>query len=250
MTPNAESIGAVRRHPIWRNASDASVRALLSHARDEQFRAGQLILKAGDDANVLHLLLEGAARVFYPATDASREVTVKLFWAPAAFGDAESILRVKWAECVQALTPARVLLIDAAHYFRVLQSEPAVCFRQYWDVARRFGIAIRSERAANVDELRDRVVALLLAYANHFGKPAPDGGVVIDHWLTQDALAVEVGSNRRSMVRVLGELYASGALKRAGRKFHVASLEKLLAVSTGPTPELSFRTDDKPWAEP
>jgi len=246
--PTSELIGAVRRHPIWRHASDAGVRALLTKARDETFRPGQLVLKAGDEARALHLLVEGAARVYYPATDASREVTVKLFWAPAAFGDAESILRVRWAECVQALTPARAIIVEAAHYFAVLQQEPSVCFRQYWDVARRFGIAIQSEKSANVDELRDRVVALLLAYANHFGKPH-DGGVVIDHALTQDALAVEVGSNRRSMVRVLGELYERGVLERAGRRFLVPSLEALLQVSTGPAPDLSFTTDDAPWAE-
>jgi CRP-like cAMP-binding protein len=248
VTPSSETIGALRRHPIWKQATDRGVRALLAHARDEKFRPGQLILRAGQPARALHLLLDGAARVFYPATDASREVTVKLFWAPAAFGDAESILRVDWAECVQALTDVRVLIIDAEKYFRVMQSEPQVCFRQYWDVARRFGVAIRSERSANVDELRDRVVALLLAYAHHFGR-SDERGVVIDHWLTQDALAVEVGSNRRSVVRILGELYRRGVIARAGRRFRVPSLEKLLAISTGPTPELSFRSDDAPWAE-
>jgi CRP-like cAMP-binding protein len=249
VNPTAEALGALRRHPIWANASDAGARELLTHARDEHFRAGQLILKAGDAAKTIFLLIEGAARVYYPATDLSREVTVKLFWAPAAFGDAESILRVTWAECVQALTGARVLLIDAAKYFALMQSEPKVCFRQYWDVARRFGVAIRSERSANVDELRDRVVALLLAYAHHFGKEDGNGGVVIDHWLTQDALAVEVGSNRRSIVRVLNELYQRNAVARAGRRFRVPSLEKLLQVATGSTPQLSFRSDTAPWAE-
>jgi CRP-like cAMP-binding protein len=249
VNPTAEALGALRRHPIWTNASDAGARTLLTHARDEHFRPGQLILKAGDTAKTIFLLIEGAARVYYPATDASREVTVKLFWAPAAFGDAESILRVTWAECVQALTPARVLLIDAPKYFALMQSEPGVCFRQYWDVARRFGVAIRSERSANVDELRDRVVALLLAYAHHFGKDDGNGGVVINHWLTQDALAIEVGSNRRSIVRVLNELYQRNAVARAGRRFRVPSLEKLLQVSTGSTPQLSFRSDQAPWAE-
>jgi CRP-like cAMP-binding protein len=244
----SELKGAVRRHPIWRHASDDGVVRLLRAAKDETFRPGQAVLSAGQPARAIHLLLDGAVRVFYPSKDGQAEVTVKLFWAPAAFGDAESILRTDWAETVQALTPARVLITDAAHYFRIMQSEPAVCFRQYWDVARRFGVAIHSEKSANLDEISDRVIALLVTYANHFGR-AVDEGVLIDHAITQDDVATQVGSNRRTIVQVLASLYQKELLVRVGRRYLVPSVEALLASSKGEAPDLSFKTDDAPWAE-
>jgi CRP-like cAMP-binding protein len=243
-----ELIRAVRTHPIWRDASEQSIRALTAIVRDVKLHPGDAVLSAGEPAEALHLLVEGAVRVFYPATDESAEITVKLFWAPAAFGDAESILRVRWAETVQALTPARVLVAPALPYFRLMQKEPSVCFRQYWDVARRFGVAIRSERASNLDDLRDRIVAILVAYANHFGVKRSDG-VLIDFALTQDEIGKQVGANRRSVVSVLGALYEKKLLARAGRRFLVADVDALLATSRGPAPDLSFKTDDRPWAE-
>lgn len=247
---DAQLLGAVRRHPIWRDASDSAVRALARHARDERYREGQHVLTAGQPAAAIHLLIEGAVRVFYPGRTVDDEITVKLFWAPAAFGDAESILRARWAETVQALTPARVLVADAAAYFSVLQKEPSACFRQYWDVARRFGVAIRTERSANVDELNERVVGVLAAYANHFGRQLSGGaGVVIDYPLTHESLASQVGSNRRSMVRALGRLSRGGLVRRAGRRFVIPDVAKLLATTKSPPLSMSFSTEASPWAE-
>jgi CRP-like cAMP-binding protein len=244
----AQQIRLVRSHPIWREASDPSVRSLIAASRDVRVMPGDKILTAGEPAKAIHLLVEGAARVYYPASGEQSEITVKLFWAPASFGDAESILRTSWAECVEALTPGRVLITPAETYFRLMQSEPSVCFRQYWDVARRFGIAIRTERQANLGEMTDRTIAILLAYAHHFGKDTGDG-VLIDFPLTQEEIGKQVGANRRTIVTVLSGLYDKGVVVRSGRRLIVPSLEKLLAEAGAAAPALSFRTDDRPWAE-
>jgi CRP-like cAMP-binding protein len=245
---SAQLVRGVRTHPIWRDASEQSVRSLCAIVQDVQLAPGRSVLTAGEPAEAIHLLVEGAVRVFYPATDESAEITVKLFWAPASFGDAESILRVQWAETVQALTPVRVLIAPARDYFRLMQKEPSVCFRQYWDVARRFGVAIRSERASNLNDLRDRVIAILVAYANHFGSRG-EGGTLIDHPLTQEQIGKQVGATRRSVVSILGELYEKGMLRRVGRRFLVPDVAALLEVAHGPAPDLSFKTDARPWAE-
>jgi CRP/FNR family transcriptional regulator len=240
-------MGALRRHPIWAESEDRTLRALCSRGRDVRFRRGEAILRAGEPANSIFLLLEGAARVFYPSTAHQAEVTVKLFWAPAAFGDAESILQVEWAETVQALTAGRVFVTPAESYFQLIKTDAQVCFRQYWDVSRRFGVAIRTERAANFDELRDRVVALLVAYAHHFGVERSDG-ILIDHELSQDQLAKQVSSNRRSIVRALADLYERDLVRRAGRRFLVPDLDRLLEGARE-APHLSFRSDEIPWVD-
>lgn len=244
----AQQIRLVRQHPIWRDASDNGVRALCASAEEIRLSPGDHVLRAGEPAAAIHLLVEGATRVYYPARKDRAEITVKLFWAPAAFGDAESILRTQWAECVEALTPGRVLVTPAKKYFEIMRREPSVCFRQYWDVARRFGVAIHSERQANLAELMDRTIAILVAYALHFGRPEPRG-TLIDYALTQDDIGKQVGANRRSIVTILGSLYKEGVLERRGRKFLVPSIERLLGSAESTPPNLSFRTEQLPWAE-
>jgi CRP-like cAMP-binding protein len=245
---SSELKGAIRRHPIWQPASDKGIEALSVAAKDERYRPGQAVLTAGQLADRHHLLLEGAVRVFYPLAG-GREVTVKLFWAPAAFGDAESILKTRWAETVQALTPARVLVIEVRRYLHILRREPAVCFRQYWDVSRRFGVAIHTEKAANLAEVGDRVIALLVAYTQHFPSRTLDGEVLIDFPLTQDDIAVQVASNRRTVAQVIAGLYKKKLVVRAGRRYLIPSVDRLLDAARRSQPALSFQSDPAPWIE-
>jgi CRP-like cAMP-binding protein len=239
-------MGAIRRHPIWCDATERGLRRLLSISETTMLRSGENALVAGQPAERIHLLLEGAMRVFYPAKEEDAEVTVKLFWAPAAFGDAESVMKTRWSVTVQALTPCTLLMTRAAQYFALMQEEPTVCFRQYWDVARRFAVAIKTERAANFDELRDRVIALLVAYAHHFGERG-ERGVVIEAALSQEGIARQVSSNRRSIVRVLGDLYDRRLIERSGRRFRIPDVDALLGSSRAESPALSFSTDPQPW---
>ncbi len=246
---NAGDIGALRRHPIWRDATDASIRELLRQGRQVRLRPGENLLTAGEEAQSIFLLLEGAVRVFYPAKGKDLEVTVKLFWAPAAFGDAESILRTRWAETVSALTGVVALVTPAARYFAILQREPGACFRQYWDLGRRFGVAIHSEKSANFNDISDRIIALLVSYAQHFGAPTPDGtGRLIDFALTQDDLATQAGAKRRSVVRTLTQLYRQDLVRKVERRYLIPDVSRLLAASSG-SPDLSMETTDRPWAE-
>jgi CRP-like cAMP-binding protein len=246
---SSADIGAVRRHPIWRPASDQAVRRLLACSGDHRYARGELLLEAGQRAGSYYLLLEGSVRIFYPHQDGKIDVTVKLLSAPAAFGDAESIIRTEWSVSVEALTPARAIVTNAAEYLRLLQSEPAILFRQYWDIARRFAGAMQTEKASNFDELPAKIGAVLLAYAHHFGRAVPGKGVLIHYPLSQDRLAAQVASNRRSVVRTLSTLYRRGLLRRVGRRYLIPDPEKLVASFKARPSRLSLQTDETPWAE-
>jgi CRP-like cAMP-binding protein len=247
---SSELIGVIRRHFIWREASDRAVRALAAYTHDRTFKPGESILSAGEPARSIYLLVDGAVRVFLPPRSGDGpEVTVKLFWAPTAFGEAETVIQAPHEETVQALTHARVLITPASKYFRIMRTETSVAFRQYIDLAQRFAISIRTARAANHDDLSDRVVALIISYVNHFGTPH-EGGVLIDYVLTQDDIACQVGSNRRSIVRALRGLYKDGTLVRRGRRYYVPSIERLLATTRGTVPDCSYRAEENAWASP
>jgi CRP-like cAMP-binding protein len=143
---SAELIGALRRHPLWANASDQSVRVILQAANEQRFRSGEFLHHAGEQADSIFLLLEGAVRMFYPAPNKTSEITVVLFSAPAAFGDAEALVGKTWNESVEALLYVRTLRIDIATYLQVLTNEPRTAVRHYRDLGARFSIAIARAR--------------------------------------------------------------------------------------------------------
>jgi CRP-like cAMP-binding protein len=237
--PPTELIGALRRHPLWAEASDHSVRAVLRFARDLTFRPGQYLHRAKEPADSIFLLLEGAARMFYPGPtpDMSTEITVVLFLAPAAFGDAEALGGVPWEETVEALTPVRALRLDIKGYLAVLKADPQLATRHYVDIATRFSIAIRRAQNTHFGDSNSRLAALLVSYANHFGKPLGNGeAILIDYPLTRDALAMQIGSNRRSVARALAELQTRKLLRRHGRKYVLASVAASLGMGPQGSP--------------
>jgi CRP-like cAMP-binding protein len=240
----SELLGAIRRHPIWRDSTEPGARVLCAQSEDRRVRAGEWIA-GGTGADRIHLLLEGTARGFYRSVDGRSTVTVKLYRAPACFGDASLPVRRGPGERVEALTSSRVLSTPIRAYLALLRSEPSVCFRQYCDLASRFEMTTATERAAHFAPLRDRVIALLVGYARHFGAPQ-SGGIAIDYPLTQELICSEVGSNRRSIVSALGELYREGLLLRAGRRLVIRDLEALLGSVSEPAPDLSCGTASQP----
>ncbi|MBK7862516.1 MAG: Crp/Fnr family transcriptional regulator [Archangiaceae bacterium] len=235
--PPTELIGALRRHPLWAETNDSSVRAVLRFAKDETFRPGQYLFRARERADSVFLLLEGAARMFYPGPTPSleTEITVVLFRAPAAFGDAEALAGIPWEETVEALTSVRALRIDIERYLEVLRADAPLSARHYVDLATRFSLAIRRAQNTHFGDVTSRLAALLVSYANHFGKPHGDA-ILIDHPLTRDQLAVQVGSNRRSVADALAALQERKLIYRQGRKFVLASVAQALALGPQGTP--------------
>ncbi len=239
-TMSRNLFGLLRRHPIWAGASDRTLASVSEGSRVLDRAAGQVFVIEGDPATAIHLLIEGAARVFYPPRKGGAEATANLIVAPGGFGDIACVMRTPYTASVQAVTPARAIAVDAQVYFTALQQDARASFRQYWDVARRFAGAAQMERAALAATVAERVVALLLAYGG-----LADGEVA----LSQDDIAQQVGSNRRSVVRVMTLLYRSGGLKRVGRRYAIVDRAKLLAAVAPDIPDMVGTADATPWAE-
>lgn len=237
----------LRTHPVWRDASDAAVKLVASAAKVEATRPGQLFVREGQTADHVHLLIEGVARAFYVETKTRPQATVTLLRAPSVIGDLACILRGSYTASVEALLDSVSLAVPAPVYFSALQQSATSCLRQYFDLAERFGGAVNNEKVAYAASLNERVVGVLAAYAREMGEPTSTG-IRITAALTQDDLAVQTASSRRTVVRSLSILYDAGVLRRVGRQYEVTSIEALLAAATG-APDMVHRTKDQTWIE-
>jgi len=234
--PSATALGLLRRSVLWAQADDAVCRGLLSSGELLSGAEGELLLEQGASATHLYLLIEGLVRVFY-VSPSSQRVTAKLFPAPNAFGDPEAVHTGVWQEAVEALSPFTALRFPRAHYLRHLQRAPTALFAQYQHVCRQFAVAIAADIDTKFATPRARLVSLLLAYAQAFGREHRRG-VVIDQVLSQDALASQLGSNRRTVVRLFEALYEEGAIERAGRRLVLRDPDRLRASLPAPMAEL------------
>ena len=88
------------------------------------------------------------------------------------------------------------------------------------NLAASFAGTIRVSRAMGFDRCEQRLIRVLLEYAEHFGRPTEDG-LVIRYPLSRQRLALETGVARRSVDRALADLTAEKLLSLSAKGWQV-----------------------------
>jgi CRP-like cAMP-binding protein len=153
------------------------------------------------------LLVREATLADHPAAELLGPGDVLRAWGD---DDDEELLprRIEWT----ALTQARVAIID--HSFAVRAAQWPEIFATLLDRA-----AARAERLvvlqaiAHLTRVDDRLLALLWALAERWGRVVPDG-VLVSLRLSHRTLAALIGARRPSVTTALGQLMARGAIER------------------------------------
>lgn len=187
---------------------------------------GTPLLTAEGVSDGVTLVSQGVVRVFHALSEGC-QFTVKLLRAPNAFGMIEVILGRPWVASVEALTPVEGFHIPARVIHEALEEDSRFSRAMLDDLAGKFESTIRASRALGFDECEQRLIRVLLDYAEHFGRPREDG-VVIRYPLPRQRLALEIGAARRSVDRALAALTKEGLLSLSPKGWQVLhSLETL-----------------------
>jgi CRP-like cAMP-binding protein len=79
----------------------------------------------------------------------------------------------------------------------------------------------------------ERVAALVLSYAQRTGVRGDDGAL-IDAMIAAEDIAEQTASTRRTVVRALSDVFASGEFKRGARKLIVIDVDALARAVLAP----------------
>lgn len=132
-----EEIEEMRQLPLFRGVAHHHVEAMLRASFLQRFPAHVELVREGDPADFLHVVVDGQVEVFSAYRD--RETTVSVMGAGHSFIVAAVILDKVYLKSARALVPSRVLLIPAeavrryfaedAAFARALALELAVAYR-------------------------------------------------------------------------------------------------------------------------
>jgi CRP-like cAMP-binding protein len=208
-------------NPIFALGTKASLDHLLTEARERIVGAKESILTEGQDAGELFVLIEGAVRVFH-ANSSGDEVTVKLFRAPAIFGEAESFSGIPYVENVCAIEPSRLLVFPIAAILGFLEKNAGAAVLMLRDVAHRLAIAAYDEKALAFYPVTVRLANHLLDQLEY--SSAGSSSFVA---LTQEQMATAIGATRRSVAKDVIAWQAERILRKQGSGYVVEDLAAL-----------------------
>lgn len=222
-------VGALlRAHPLLTGVEAAQVTALEARSRIEVLSAEAPCIREGDAPEAFWLLLSGSARVFF-VSEEGLEVTVKIFCAPAAFGEIELLTGHPHAECVSMIDRGRVAIIPRSMFSALLDASARFSRNVLADTCARFLIAVQNERALAFLSVEQRLAHVLLSYARSFGVPV-EGGLGLRVELSQARLALDMGVAVKSVQRTMTRWKREGLLATRGRSLVLRDLAALRGV--------------------
>ena len=114
-----------RRSPLLASLSESSETRLLEGARAQNAQAGQIIIQQDEPAEALFIVLEGWVKLYRMAPSGT-EAVVATLRDGQSFGETSALCQQSYLTSAAAISPARLLRLDAGHVHRLLHSEPVL----------------------------------------------------------------------------------------------------------------------------
>lgn len=205
---HAIELEEVRGLPLFRGLTAAELVVACAALRLKRFPGGANVLSADLPGEIAYIVLDGTLKVSTLRADGTETILALL--GPGEIAGELALLdqRHRSADVV-ALEQVRLAWFDREAYLRLRAGIPRIADNLALLLARRLRLANGQIQALATLDVQGRVARQLLALAELYGKPAPQG-TMIDLRLTQSDLAALCGATR---VRVNGAL---GAFKRLG----------------------------------
>jgi CRP/FNR family transcriptional regulator, cyclic AMP receptor protein len=219
----------VRNIPLFAVLSEGALQKLASRATTKFYQPHEMILCQGQEAETVFLLIAGCVRVFHRNQEGS-EVLLKLFQAPALFGEMETIAGIHFLENAAAVDPSTLVHIPKSLFLEMLAEEMGLAKQLACDLAMRLCIACDNQRRLAFQNVRTRLASLLVHLARRGGERVATG-IRINQVLTQDDMANAIGVTNRAVRKEVSHWLKRGVLKRVGNHYivqDITALEKLL----------------------
>lgn len=224
-----EPAEAVARQPLFACLDMDECRALVSRSFCRRVPRGQRIFAEGEPCTGLHLIVEGAVRVYRANSDGQEQV-LGVFGPGESLGEASLFDDGPYLASARASEESHLLFLPLGEVQWLYRTHPEVVHA----VVRELGGKIRRLVALvdriSLQDVPTRVAAALLRYAedSSAGTRAP-----FRLPCTQEELAAELGTTRESVARALRQLRASRLIRQQKAEVQLLDVERLQRCAGG-----------------
>jgi len=195
---------------------------LLSASSSTHFKKDSFIFQAGTTDNNIYILKKGLIKLFRLSPE-GRELMQWFIFPEEIFGLAEFPAlghRSVYAQCCE---DSEVAVLSQNKFKQFLITSPELAIQVIEQLSTRLKIVGDTLLNITSDDVRSRIIKLLLRLSMRFGKECKEG-VLLDVHLTHKELADMVGTCRQTMTTILSQLKKENHIKLQGRKIVVPSI--------------------------
>jgi len=196
--------------PLFRSLTPAELEAVCSRAATQAHARGTVILRKGDPATGMIVILQGRARISI-VSDEGKEVTLSVLGPGEVLGEISLLDGEERSADVTAIEDCVLLSVERTHFLSMLQGSSDLCMRLMKTLCQRIRrTSLSLEEAVSLD-LPTRLGRHLLRMADQHGVPTPRG-TRITLRMSQGEIAALVGASREKVNRQLRSWESDGVI--------------------------------------
>jgi CRP/FNR family cyclic AMP-dependent transcriptional regulator len=217
-------LDAVRAMPMFRGLKEDAQRHVAGLASLREYRRGDHLWRAGDDAAHFTLIVRGRVKVVKEGE--STDVIYELFGEGEPVGAIAVYNYMPYPASAVALEPTTLLCLPRRDWFELLDRNPEFARSIIRELTRLVLALTRKLDEMRGQSVETRIAQLFLTLAERIGRDTRHG-VELPIRLTRQEVADLVGTTVESAIRVLSRWGRDGVLVTGEQNFVVPSLERL-----------------------
>jgi len=193
------------------------------------YAADEILIREGDPADFVHVIISGWVRVSTVLPD-GRELVYALRGPGDVLGELAALHGWERTASVRSLEPTTVAQLTAAQFQAGLRARPEIGIA----VIKTLSVRLREAEQARVGavslDISHRLARHLAVLMAERGQRCADG-IVIATPFTQEEIANQLGASRRAVARAMAMLRARGVLTTGRRRIVINRPDVLKALA-------------------
>ncbi|MBU9697665.1 cyclic nucleotide-binding domain-containing protein [Rhodobacteraceae bacterium HSP-20] len=212
----------IRHLPLFRDMLQANFEQLMQGAYAQSFPEGLMLIRQGDPADFLHIVVEGMVELFAEWKGRSASMTVVqpvgTFILAACIRDAPYLMSAR------TLERSRIIMIPASDLRAVFRRDVEFAVSTINELATCYRAVVRHAKGLKLRDSRERVAAYLLKRAAQAGQAEFDLGI------EKRVIASMLGMTPENLSRALKSLAEDG-VRVQGQRVTLWDRARLLPVA-------------------
>ncbi len=212
------------RIDLFRNLPHTDLRRLGELLHRKTFPAGKSLMTVDQTGEVVYFILSGAVKVHVEQEDGA-DVSISILGPGEVIGEMSALDQTDRSASVVTIEETTLLWMDREAFRHCLMAIPALAANTACTISSRLRSANEQIQSLAAVEVETRIARRILAFAEKYGQPLPNGDLLIPIRLTQSDIANLVGASREHTNKIMVSYKERGYLS-VNHNYHITIHDK------------------------
>jgi len=224
---NDQAYMALRNAPLFREMNVEHLRYIAEHAHLLTLEKDQFVFHKGDTCRGFYIVVQGNIKISFLSME-GKEHVARIVGPGQSFAEAMAFLKKPSPATVQAMTPAKVLLLPSEVIFKCINDSPACACSMLAGLSRRLHLLVTELESVTLNSSQQRIIGFLLQHIQT--EPNKDNKTQIKLEINKSTIAAHLNITPETLSRILHHLKDAGLISVHGKIIQINDIEKLRSL--------------------